>query len=295
MTLESATPASLEPPVTTTMNQTDLRELQGLEQLDLESQAVIVVEKFPHPKHPLPNLCDEFTLPEHYSLALLNGSPKHREDLYQHWLKLSGDDRRCRFFSQMTDEALLHRIHSLDFAEPRILGIYNAEQELVACGEWARDFENPSEAECAFSCNKSERGRGLSKLIGKACFYDAAQFGVFKARIETLRENASARALAESLGAKWISSGDGYGVARAILDNAFHQMPCFSEFQHSIQKQSTPQIPRDSTQSKHNSMARFNQDDLHLVISKKPLENDTLAQSPAPQIPTHSSRIKKSF
>lgn len=120
-----------------------------------------------------------------------------------------------RFFSFAPDSLLTARAQSLNFQSLRALAIRDRFGRVVACGEWALDPETPLEAECAFSCDASERGQGLSKTLGLACFLDAAQFGVIDARIETLRDNGPARALARSLGARWVPDGPGFGVARA--------------------------------------------------------------------------------
>lgn len=165
----------------------------------------------------LPDSCSRIPLPEGYCLDLLTGVESERQELLDHWKRLSQEDRRMRFFSFTPDDMLFARALKMDFSSPRLLVIRNAQGAIAACGEWAVDPETPEEAECAFSCDASERGQGLSKSLGLACFLDAAQFGISKARIETLRDNGAARALAKSLGARWVPDGPGFGVARAMV------------------------------------------------------------------------------
>lgn len=167
---------------------------------------------------PLPAICFQIPLPEGFSFRLLNGSPQDRDALLSHWLRLSGEDRRMRFFSPTSDEVLISRASKLNFRAPRVIAVFDPQDRLVATGEWATEPEDPLEAECAFSCDKDQRGRGVSKALGRACFFDAAQFGIARARIDTLRENSAARALAQSLGARWVAAGNGFGVAHALVD-----------------------------------------------------------------------------
>lgn len=139
-------------------------------------------------------------LPAGMSLRLLGEAPNDREALFKHWLSLGPQGMRTRFFYAPSEDLLERRAIGLSFENPRLAGIFDEHGILVCVGEWAREPGEEREAEAAFSTSPSHQRRGFAKIIAAACVLDARERGSLMLRIDTLRENIAAQALAASLG-----------------------------------------------------------------------------------------------
>lgn len=73
----------------------------------------------------------------------------HREEILQHLLKLSDEDRRLRFGTQTTDEVIEHYVERLDFNKDAIFGIFNMNLTLVGMAHLAYLPETKGRARAA--------------------------------------------------------------------------------------------------------------------------------------------------
>ena len=149
---------------------------------------------------PLPPLASQLLSPKlssDLSMRALDG-PADRDALLAHWLALSPECLRLRFFYSPSPHALRERAQSMDFRQPRVVGIFDAQGTLVCSAQWAR--EAAGVAEIAFSTLSAHRGQGLAKLAVGACAIDARESGISKLRLETMRRNIPAKRLCHSMG-----------------------------------------------------------------------------------------------
>jgi GNAT superfamily N-acetyltransferase len=138
-------------------------------------------------------------LPAGFILRPLLGA-SDQEALLAHWLALSAECLRSRFFHAPSRDFLAARARSIDFVDPRVVGIFDAAGSLVCAAQWAP--EGPGVAELAFSTLAASRGQGLAKIAVGACALDARSRGFTRLRLETLRKNIAAKKLCASMGAR---------------------------------------------------------------------------------------------
>lgn len=149
---------------------------------------------------PLASDCKSLSrlVPKGYKLRALGAKSGDRLALFEHWRDIGPEARRTRFFFSPSLELLRKRAFDLDFINPRFAGLFDEQGQLACVAEWA--FDGPGEAEAAFSTLPDHRRKGLAKIAAAACALDAREQGVMRLRIDTLRENKAAQALAQSLG-----------------------------------------------------------------------------------------------
>lgn len=152
----------------------------------------------------LPSSCEPLSsmLAHGMSLRLLGEMPRDREQLFNHWMALGPEGLRTRFFHPPSAELLERRARDLSFDNPRIVGIFDEDGFLACAGEWAHEPGVEGEAEAAFSTVPRHQRRGLGKIIAAACVLDARERGALILRVDTLRHNIAAQALAASLGGR---------------------------------------------------------------------------------------------
>lgn len=108
----------------------------------------------------------------------------HREEILQHLLKLSDEDRRLRFGTQTTDEVIEHYVERLDFNKDAIFGIFNMNLTLVGMAHLAYLPETKGGARAAeFGVSVLPEGR--SQGFGTALLQRSAVHSR-NTRIETL-------------------------------------------------------------------------------------------------------------
>lgn len=172
-------------------------------EMEAEAQANMHLEldqPAPLAPHSLAEDCRALSLliPRGMALRALGSQPGDRQALFVHWTSLDPEALRTRFFYNPSHALLRKRAYDLDGHNPRFAGIFAEDGRLACVAEWA--FDSPTEAEAAFSTLPEFRRRGLAKIAAAACALDARAHGVSTLRIDTLRENSAAQALAASLG-----------------------------------------------------------------------------------------------
>lgn len=87
-----------------------------------------------------------------------------RTDILQHLKTLSPDDRRLRFGSFMSDDALASYVNGIDFVRDKVLGIYDNQLRLVGMAHLALDRAHDC-AELGLSVESSQRGKGYGLAL----------------------------------------------------------------------------------------------------------------------------------
>jgi hypothetical protein len=163
----------------------------------------------------------ERQLPKAWTLRLVGEREGDRRALFEHWMSLGTEGLRERFFHAPGMEFLANRANGMDFETLRAVGAFDPAGILVCVGEWAL-LEEPSQAEAAFSTTPSSRRRGLATLVARACAIDAQMAGATRLRVDTLKDNGPAKALAASLNARFGAMGWGDVFSSWIEIHATH-------------------------------------------------------------------------
>jgi len=131
----------------------------------------------------------------------------HREHMMQiesHLLSLNEQDRYLRFGYPAKDVHIQSYVESIDFSRDKILGIFDAEMNLVAVAHLA--LARPSKftrcAEFGVSVLPGLRGQGMGALLFEHSSMLARNEGVSMLFIHALSENAPMLKIAKSHGAK---------------------------------------------------------------------------------------------
>ena len=113
------------------------------------------------------------------------------------YVALSAEDRRKRFCSTLSDEALSRYVGGLDFAQHAILGAFDEQAQLIGLAELAPGTE---QSELAFSVRPDLRCRGIgTKLMERLLLY-ARMCGIGQVFVMFLSDNVPMRRMAQSAG-----------------------------------------------------------------------------------------------
>lgn len=131
-------------------------------------------------------------------------SPRHRERIRGHLLKLDEGDRYLRFGYTANDEQIHRYADSLDFERDDILGIFNRRLELIAMAHLAYvDLAQHSNCvEFGVSVLKTARGLGLGTRLFARAVLHARNQGVQMMFIHALSENTAMLKIARNAGAR---------------------------------------------------------------------------------------------
>jgi len=131
-------------------------------------------------------------------------SPRHRDRITAHLLRLDDGDRYLRFGYAANDEQVRRYVEQLDFARDDIFGIFNRHLELVAMAHLAYvDLAHHSNcAEFGVSVLKSARAKGLGARLFERAALHARNHGVDMMFIHALSENTAMLKIARKAGAK---------------------------------------------------------------------------------------------
>lgn len=130
-------------------------------------------------------------------------SPRHRDRIIKHLLKLDARDRYLRFGYAASDEQVARYADHLDFDRDDIFGIFNRRLELIAMAHlaFAGHPEHEKCAEFGVSVLKTARGKGLgSRLFDRAVLH-ARTKDVTMMFIHALSENTAMLKIARKGGA----------------------------------------------------------------------------------------------
>ena len=121
-----------------------------------------------------------------------------RHDVRELYLQLNSEDRRLRFFSNMTDAAIEKYVSNLDFSENTILGAFDGSARLCGTLELIH-ASNRHEVELAIVVAESARGRGCGRALVNRAWEEARTMGCDRLTLVTLSENKAMQALADRL------------------------------------------------------------------------------------------------
>ena len=130
-------------------------------------------------------------------------SPRHRDRITKHLLKLDARDRYLRFGYAASDEQVSRYVEQLDFERDDIFGIFNRRLELIAMAHLAFS-EHPEHKHCAefgVSVLKQARGRGFGNRLFERAVMHARNAGVNMVFIHALSENTAMLKIARNAGA----------------------------------------------------------------------------------------------
>jgi RimJ/RimL family protein N-acetyltransferase len=142
--------------------------------------------------------------------------PAAREDVLAHLLRLPPEDRRMRFESTLSDEAVRDYVASLDFHADRVFGIYTPDMRLVGTAHLALDLKTRS-AEFGVSVDPAERGRGYGYALLERARLAAVNLGCRTMFMHCLPDNHVMAHLAAKAGMKVLTLG-GETDAKAALE-----------------------------------------------------------------------------
>lgn len=145
-------------------------------------------------------------------------APAARDDVLAHLLRLPAEDRRMRFESTLSDEAIEGYVAGIDFHADRVFGIYTPDLRLVGMAHLALDPRTRT-AEFGVSVDRAERGRGYGYALLERARLAAVNLGYGTLYMHCLSANRVMAHLAAKAGMKLVTGG-GESDARVALEIA---------------------------------------------------------------------------
>ena len=141
-------------------------------------------------------------------------------DLYQsHLLRLDSNDRRLRFFHNVSNCVMARHAREAVSGE-RMLLACEAEGEIRAGAELIPSPCDPTRAEMAFSVERSWRRRGIAAALTRALIAAARAQGIVHLEMEILETNEAMITLADRFGFISELSDDGIKASLKLTDVA---------------------------------------------------------------------------
>ncbi len=122
----------------------------------------------------------------------------HLQQIYEHLLRLSPDDRRLRFCTGASD-SFIHRyvFEVMDLERDLVYGAF-VDGTVVGIAHIA--IVNDTSCELAFSIDEPYRGHGLARMLMRIAIGTCHELGMNKLCMSCLRQNKKMQALARSFG-----------------------------------------------------------------------------------------------
>lgn len=120
-----------------------------------------------------------------------------RKDVQGFYQSLGKEDRRLRFFSQVSDVGIEQYVAGLDFLRNTILGAFDAEARMSGVLELCRDGDV---IELALAVAEDARGKGVGSALVEKAWEETRTLGATRLVLVCLSENYAMRALAKRLG-----------------------------------------------------------------------------------------------
>lgn len=139
-------------------------------------------------------------------------TPRDRERICRHFLKLGAEDRRLRFGTALEDAAIEAYCAQLNFGQAALFGVFGPGLELDGVAHLALW---PGAAEVGLSVLEHARGYGIGSLLFARAALHARNAGVSELFMHCLRENAPIRRIAERAGMRIIVDA---GEADAFME-----------------------------------------------------------------------------
>ena len=120
-----------------------------------------------------------------------------RDEFTQHLLTLDAEDRRLRFSSPRSDDAIRDYVQKIDLTRDAIIGVYDADLALIGAAHVAR---GPGYAEVGVSVLGGHRGRGIGSALLSRARLHARNWGVAELFTHCAADNRAMMMLAKKHG-----------------------------------------------------------------------------------------------
>ena len=123
---------------------------------------------------------------------------RHERDEYaRHLVLLDDEDRRLRFASPRSDEAIREYVQKIDLSRDAIIGVYDADLALIGAAHLAR---GTGYAEVGVSVLSGHRGRGVGSALLSRSRLHARNWGVAEFFTHCAADNRAMMKLAKKHG-----------------------------------------------------------------------------------------------
>ena len=166
--------------------------------------------------------------------AVIRLTEDHIEALVEHYMQLSPDDLRLRFFVGSPTSPERRREHMLDVVKGMFqrkaaeqLGIVDPSggKALIGVASWGRCSKDPQIADFGVSVVPGWRGKGLTEALADRACGDAVQAGCTTMRVGYLYDNAAVHKLLQRLG-NVLPLSRGMGSAKVSLQPYAEEVRC---------------------------------------------------------------------
>ena len=127
-----------------------------------------------------------------------------RDEIIEHLLSLSADDRRLRFGAPASDSAVAHYVEGIAFGRDAVFGVRDEANALVGMTHVAQAAEL---AELGLSVAEAQRGRGFARAMFRRAALHARNRGISELYAHCLAENAAILHLARKAGLRIVVDG----------------------------------------------------------------------------------------
>jgi RimJ/RimL family protein N-acetyltransferase len=134
-----------------------------------------------------------------------------RDEILRHLKCLPAQDRRLRFGTAMTDEAIERYVRGIDFTRDKVFGIFERDMTLSGMAHLALDVDSDT-AELGLSVLPELRGKGYGYALVSRARLHAGNLAYKKLYMHCLAENGVMIHLARKAGMTVVT---GYGEADA--------------------------------------------------------------------------------
>lgn len=118
----------------------------------------------------------------------------------EHLQRLSPEDRRLRFHSTMSDDAIANYSSHINWNHAYVFGVF-VDGILRGVGELI-PFEHSDEGELSISVERAWQKAGLGRILVRALILTGRRIGLKQIRMVYVRDNDRMRALAHAVGAE---------------------------------------------------------------------------------------------
>lgn len=149
----------------------------------------------------------------------------NRQKIEAHFLALASADRRLRFGSGLSDDAVRSYVANIDFERDAVFGVLDHELQLIGAAHLARA---DGHAEIGVSVLPEHRQQGIGDSLLRRAHVHARNWGVGRLFVHCLTENGSMMRLAKK-NSMDITAASGEADAFLTLAKP-NTMSCMSEF-----------------------------------------------------------------
>lgn len=146
---------------------------------------------------------------------------KEKQQLTDHLLRLSLNDRYLRFCSTLSDEAIAKYVDRIDLRSTEgeaVFAIFDDNKQIVGMCHIAPYYDDPAGAEMALSVDENFRKKGVGDLLFSRGVLHCESLGIKKVYMNCLATNAPIQKLAKRSGMS-VTTSYGESVANLNLND----------------------------------------------------------------------------